>query len=105
MEMRKKDHNFYRHQIEAELDKDASGQDVLDLLFGHYNNDYQSDYRVIRRYHYSPKTFTQRLNTVWGIPLTLVCAPFQYLFLGEMGWSETGRVGGFILRVCGERRS
>lgn len=80
-----------------------TGQEVVDRLFGGYNNDYYSEFRIIDDC-WTPKTkWWQRLNRFWAYSLTAVCAPYQYIKNGEIGWSDKTRFGLWILRVTGYR--
>lgn len=90
----------YRCAIERELGKDATGQQVLDHLFGLYGEDPGVNF-VIREWCKEDKTKLQRLNMLWAMPLTLALWPFRYVLNGDGGWSTKTRTGRFILRVTG----
>src|SRR5690606_3010067 len=92
----------YRLKIEQELGKDATGQQVLDHLFGPYGEDSSSSVNyVIREWRKDDRTKLQRLNILWVIPLSVVLWPFRYVLYGDGGWSTKTRMGRFILRVTG----
>ena len=80
-----------------------TGQEVVDRLFGGYYNDYYSEFRIIDDC-WTPKTkWWQRANRFWVYPLTLLCAPYQYIKYGQVGWSDQTSFGSRILRVPGYR--
>lgn len=105
MDIKKKDIAYCRHQIEQELDDVKGSKEVLDLLFGHYNNDYSTDYKVVKRWYSSDTTVVNRLHMLWVFPTTLVCYPFQYILYGQCGWEEDGYIGGKILKLVGQNRN
>ena len=94
--------SVYRHEIEKELGKDATGEQVLDYIFGTYDNDYRrsSDF-VLRVWSDDKRSALQRLNMFWAIPLTLFLSPYQYVVNGQVGWDTNTKAGRFILRVTG----
>jgi hypothetical protein len=90
----------YRHRVEKALSKNATGQQVLDHLFGLYGEDPGVNF-VIREWREVDTTKLQRLNMIWAILLTIVLWPFRYILNGDGGWSTKTRMGRFILRVTG----
>ncbi|GEM_PF-2054186 len=92
---------LYRHEMEQAVGKDAPGKQVLDHLFGKYP-DYQSgtDF-VIRVWRGDERTPLQRLNMFWAMPFTLLCAPYQYVAKGQVGWDTKSRLGCWLLKVTG----
>lgn len=90
----------YRHKIEQELGKDATGQQVLDYLLGPYGDDSRVNF-VIREWRKDDRTKLQRLNILWVIPLSILLWPIRYVLYGDGGWSTKTRMGRFILRVTG----
>lgn len=81
--------------------KDMTGKEVIDRIFGGYNNEYQSEVRIINDC-WSPKTTPlQRLNRFWAYPLTFLCMPYQYIKRGRCGWSDKTKFGRWVLRVNG----
>lgn len=90
----------YRHKIERELGKDATGQQVLDYLLGHYGDDSRVNF-VIREWRKDDRTKLQRLNILWVIPLSIVLWPFRYVLYGDGGWSTKTPMGRFLLRITG----
>lgn len=91
----------YRHQIKNKLPKDASVEDVLDVIFGDLYN--ESRYDVIER-RYCSKTPTQRFNMIWVLAITLLVAPIQYIKNGGVGWNHNTKLGRFFLKITGEYR-
>lgn len=92
----------YRHQIESKLGENPTGRQVLDYIFGeHGEYGHPSVDWVIRKYYKDDKTAIHRLNMFWAIPLTLLCAPYQYIKEGQVGWDTKTKFGRFILRVTG----
>ena len=92
----------YRYAIEREIGKDATGQQVLDYLFGPYGEYSSSSVNyVICEWRKDDRTKLQRLNILWVIPLSIVLWPFRYVLYGDGGWSTKTRMGRFILRVTG----
>lgn len=94
--------SVYRYAIESKLGKDATGQQVLDHLFGPYGEDSRSSVNyVISEWRKDTRTKLQRLNMLWAMPLTIALWPFRYVLYGEGGWDTKTRMGRFILRVTG----
>jgi hypothetical protein len=92
----------YRSQIEAKLGDNPTGRQVLDYIFGERGEyGYPSVNWVIRNYYEEDRTAIHRLNMFWAIPLTLLCAPYQYIVKGRVGWDTKTKFGRFILRVTG----
>lgn len=92
----------HRHEIENALGKDATGEQVLDHIFGTYDTNYQGSTNfVIRTWDSDSRTFANRLNMFWAMPLTLLLAPFMYLKDGQVGWSSNSAAGRFVLKVTG----
>ncbi len=89
----------YRHQVEKELPDNPTSKDVLDIVFGNYNE--FSKYDVIHR-QYCKKTPLQRLNMIWVILFTLAVAPYQYVKYGAVGWDTNTKLGRFFLKITGE---
>lgn len=81
----------YRH----ELSKFETKEDLLDELFGHYNNDYYSDYDVYI-YTYDKRTIWNRINLLWFSPLWLLSIPFQWLVRGRVGVNGNSKLGRLI---------
>lgn len=94
--------DVYRYKIESELGKDATGQQVLDHLFGPYGEYSGSSVNyVIREWRKDDRTMLQRLNMLWAMPLTIALWPFRYVLYGDGGWSTKTRMGRFFLRITG----
>lgn len=94
---------LHRFQIESKVGRDATGTEVLDLLYGKYSDDEGSDYRV---YHYldpykTKSTLFQRFNTLWIVPLFYLSCPFQWLFFGKVGVNQHSKLGKFIFKATG----
>lgn len=83
--------------------KDMTGKEVIERIFGGYNNDYQSEFRIIDDCWHPDTKPWQRFNRFWAYPLTLLCAPYQYIIRGQCGWSDKTKFGNWILRVTGYR--
>lgn len=94
----------YRSNIERKLGKDATGQQVLDHLFGTYGGDSCVNF-VIREWRKDDRTKLQRLNMLWAMPLTIVLWPFRYVLYGDGGWSTNTPMGRFILLVTGHLKN
>lgn len=94
-----------RLNIEKKLGKDCSGKEVLDHLFGDYNNDYQSgeDY-VIYEWESCEKTPLQRFNFIWVFGLTMLLAPIRYVMYGQTGWTNKTKMGRFFIRITGHSK-
>lgn len=78
-------------------------ENIKDFLFiNNYNKYRRGHYYVVQEDHnYVESTLAHRLNHLWAWPLTLILAPFMYVVKGEMGWSESSKIGHWILKVCG----
>lgn len=91
-----------RYELERLLTKPKEAKELLDLLYGQYNNDYCTDYEIATyRYQDGSKTVCQRLNMLWAVPLTILCMPFQYVIKGTTGWSKKTIFGRWICKVTG----
>ncbi len=92
----------YRHEIESDLPKDCTADQVLDCIFGDYDSDYRGycDFQI-HVWEDDKKTTLHRLNMFWAIPLTLVLSPLMYIKNGQIGWDDRSALGRFILRVTG----
>ena len=91
----------HRYVVERDVGKDATAKDVLDHLFGDY--DENVEYVV---YHYNdpytkPSTLLQRLNRLWVIPVFYICVPFQWMFTGSVGLNDHTKLGGFVHKITG----
>lgn len=90
----------YRFMVEAEVRKDATAREVLDHLFGTY--DECSDYAIYRRKDYKDKsTLLQRFNMLWVVPVFYLVSPVQWLFSGRVGVSSHTKLGKFIHKITG----
>lgn len=95
-------HKAHRYIVEREVGKDATAKQVLDHMFGTYD-DAHSEYVV---YHYNdpytkPSTVLQRFNRLWVVPLFFICAPFQWLFTGDIGLNDHTKLGEFVHKITG----
>lgn len=98
----RKSKSAYRCSIIKELGEDCTGKQVLDHLFGDYDNDYQSyENYYISEWCSDKRKWWQRLNMFWAMPLTIIILPFQWVVVGHTGWSDKNKVGRFVLRVTG----
>lgn len=91
----------FRYKIEQAVGKDASGRQVLDYVFGETLAQRGNAPFVIREWRTDRRTRLQRLNMFWAMPLTLLCAPYQYVVHGFIGWDTKTRLGRWILRATG----
>lgn len=93
---------LYRHEIEKNLPKNCTGEQVLDYIFGDYDSDYRgySDFHF-RKWDDDKKTKTNRINMLWALPLTIIVSPYMYVKNGQIGWDNKTPLGRFILRVTG----
>lgn len=98
-------HEAYKHQIERDFKESHLPQTINGLLDFLCDDEERGDYRV---YHFNDpwgasnkKTVCNRLNTLWMIPIWLVCAPFLWLFTGEAGVSQHGQLGKWIAKITG----
>lgn len=91
----------HRYVVEREVGKDATAAQVLDCLFGTY--DENVEYVV---YHYNDpytkeSTVLQRLNRLWVVPAFWLCAPFQWFFTGDVGVNDHSKLGEFLHKITG----
>lgn len=93
--------NVYRREVERAIGKDATAKDVLDYLFGDVNSERKTNF-VIKEWEVDTTTKPiHRLNMFWAVPLTLLCAPVQYVLYGHVGWTTKTKFGRWIIRVTG----
>lgn len=76
--------------------KDMTGQEVVDALFGNYDNEYFSNFHVRYYYKSSKRTIWNRLNLLWVWPVFLIVAPFSYIIRGEIGVNRTSKIGKIV---------
>lgn len=94
-------HKAHRYIVERDVGVDATAKQVLDHLFGDY--DEATEYVV---YHYNdpytkPSTLLQRFNRLWVVPVFYIFLPFQWLFTGEVGIKDHTKFGEFIHKITG----
>lgn len=94
-------HEAYRFKILSEFKENKylpqTPEGLLEFLF---NED--SEYRIY--YYddpYTNNTISQRLNTMWVLPLWFVCAPFLWVFTGNTGINQHSKLGKWISKVTG----
>jgi hypothetical protein len=94
-------HEAYKHKLLAEFKENKylpqTPEGLVEFLF-----DEDSEYRVY--YYndpYTKRTIANRLNTLWMLPIWAVCAPFLWLFTGEIGINQHSKLGKWITKVTG----
>lgn len=94
---------LHRSDIEKVLGKNATGEDVLDYIFGTWENDYNSDSGLIISIwdESDRKTMLQRFNMLWVVPLTFILAPFNYVLKGCIGWDTKSKIGRWFIKITG----
>ncbi len=81
---------------------DMSANELLELLFDHSRH---PDFKVIDTREHNPEIkIYHRLNCLWVYPMTLIAAPFMWLFKGEVGWDIDSKIGKFLLKCIGDYR-
>lgn len=92
-----------RNKIKAEAGgENANAESVLNVLFGHYHNDYESAYSV--KYKFDPHietTVFQRFNLLWVWPLMMITSPVRFVLTGSIGVAPSGRFGKLLERLIG----
>lgn len=83
------------------------GDEVVEMLF---DNNFKGlrgvakcrpDFLIVN-VHWQPSAmWWQRLNRFWIAPLTLICAPYQYIAHGEIGWDDKSKIGRTLLKLSG----
>ena len=49
------------------------------------------------KYNYKNKrTVSNRFNIIWAYPVFICCAPFQWLFTGNIGITKTSKIGKIV---------
>lgn len=94
----------YRIQIEKVIKEEniQTVNQLLDLLYGNYNSDFESDYKVLfERDPYIESTKLQRFNLFWVWPLWLITIPFQYIIRGEYGVKKETKLGQILTKLIG----
>lgn len=88
---------LYRHELNSLETKEQ----VLDELFGTWENDLRSDY-VVYKYkdRNTSKKVIHRFNLLWVYPLFLLSVPFQWLFLGSVGVNRNSKIGKTVQYLC-----
>lgn len=104
MQIVRENKKVYRSVVERAVGKDATGKEVLDYLFGDWKQDPEANFFIIEWcYDYKRKPW-QRANMLWVLPLTVLCAPYQYIRHGYVGWTNKTKFSRWILRVTGHLR-
>lgn len=97
--------NLYRNEIKNIMKAEnlETADEVLDLLFGSYCNDFDSDYVVHQRYIDVKSTFMNRVNRLWVTPVYFVfIAPFRYLAFGYVGVNRDTKFGQIMEYLLGD---
>ncbi|SNS16830.1 hypothetical protein [Pseudomonas segetis] len=101
--LRRRGAQAIRAKVKAESGgRDATADSVLNVLFGEYNNDYQTEYSVTYiNDPYIETTVIQRINLFWVWPIMLVTAPIRFVLTGSMGVSPSKPFGLMLQRLIG----
>ena len=96
--------NLHRHEFKHVMTeyrcKDEA--DILNLLFGSYDDEGRSDLVVKYRYPDRVKTkLIHRLNTLWVYPIFVLLIPFRYLAFGNHQVNENTRFGKLLSFLLG----
>lgn len=102
--MEAKKRSLYRHELKEALEEYncKTVDDVLDIIFGGYDNDYWTDFVVYRKGFHPKTTMLNRFNTIWVYPLFILCVPFRYVMFGSVGFNRDSKIGKFILDLVGQ---
>ena len=104
MNLFKQQRSTYKQDIKNKAGGDkATADSILDLLFGTYYNDYDSEYVVTWEGSYSKeKNIWNRLAFLAILPFFVITIPFQWLLLGKVGVSQNSKFGRVILKLTGD---
>lgn len=81
---------------------DPSKEDILEVLF---SEDCTNDFYVYwwENPWQKKRTAVQRLNFLWFLPIFyIIIAPLQWVFKGEIGFTERTKIGEVVLKMLGE---
>lgn len=87
--------------------KEMRGDEVIEVLF---DNNFggirnmskcQPDFLIVNTNWQTNVTWWHRLNRFWVAPFTLICAPYQYVVHGEIGWDDKSKLGRTLLKLSG----
>lgn len=94
-------HEAHRYTVLAQFKANKylpqTPEGLLEFLF-----DDNSEYRIY--YYddpYTKSTLKHRLNTLWMLPVWLVCAPFLWVFTGKTGVNQHSKLGKWISKMTG----
>lgn len=79
--------------------KDMSGEEVIKFIFGDIYE--YGDFKIIDVHYFNEEKWHHRLNRLWAYPLTWLCAPYQYVVNGEVGWDDKTKFGRWMLKIAG----
>lgn len=102
--------NVRRSELEKDMKNTLNGcntaKEVLDFLFGTYNDDYQHDYVVKRRFYTTggKTTIINRLNCLWVYPVFILLIPFRFVLFGSYQINEDSKLGMVLIKLIGELR-
>lgn len=80
----------------------ATKESIIEILFGD-----DSDFYVYwwDNPWLTKKKWYHRLNYLWLLPIFwIIIAPIQWLFTGEVGFTEKSKLGEIILKLAGENK-
>ena len=94
---------IYRSSIEKAVGENATGKDVLDYIFGTYDNDYNGETDLILESWEEPshKSVFHRVNMLWVIVLTIILSPIRFILYGQVGWDTKSKFGRWIIKITG----
>lgn len=78
-----------------------TAKEVLTYMIGDYDGWSNGDYVVYKYDDIKPKSFFQRLNTLWVYPLFIITIPIQYLITGSHGTNRNSKLGKIIDKLVG----
>lgn len=97
--------NLYRHEVEDILSDCETKKDILDEIYGTYDNDYRSDTDLVIKRKWitrSKITLMNRINRLWVFPLFILSVPFTYLFFGQSKINEDSKIAKILVWLIGE---
>lgn len=96
---------LYRHEIEKVINENEveSTSEMLDLLFGTHEDEYESEYIMESRWsEHANRSLFNRINLFWVVPLFTMLIPIRYLMFGNHHVSKHSKLGEILTKIIGE---
>lgn len=90
-----KEHNQKQNSFPI-ADKEPTAREVLEYLLGDTDGWCNGNFVIYKYDKQTKRTFLQRLNLLWVLPLFVLSAPLQLLIRGEVGINRNSWLGKIV---------